>query len=280
MSDEKRKRLCHFLLIIAGACGVYICFYCNDIMRNRKDNEAYAMLARQTVEKPAEQTGGHGAKPAEEEPDWEAKGGAAGRSQGKKGKLTGKAVLPLPEYIAFYKKNPDFIGWLKIEGTKVNYPVVKGKDNKFYLNHSFEKERNRYGTIFADKDSDLEEPFSQIILYGHNMKDGAMFGVLDQYADPDFYQRHKTIQFENGVRSGEFEIFSVIKTDTENGLPFYNFQQGKGEKDYLDFMEKAIESSIYPIASEGTWEDIILTLSTCDYSQKDGRILVMAGIRR
>ena len=124
------------------------------------------------------------------------------------------------------------VGWILIEDTNIDYPVMQTPtDPTYYLKHDFEKNYTDYGCPFMQADCDALAPSDNLILYGHNMKDGSMFADLAKYRSKDFWQSHKTVWFDTALGSCAYEIFAVIHTtvqaDTADAFPFYRFVDAK-----------------------------------------------------
>lgn len=178
------------------------------------------------------------------------------------------------------KENPDIVGWLEIEDTKINYPVLQGSDNKYYLNHNYKKEKSEIGSIFLDSDYDFNIPSSNLLIYGHNTQNGEMFQNLLKYADKKFYKDHPIIRFTTKDEDAEYEIISVFRSkiyyqsDT-NVFKYYFFINAENEKEYNKFVENIKKISLYKIDATATYGDQLITLSTCSYHTKDGRFVVV-----
>lgn len=134
---------------------------------------------------------------------------------------------------------PDVVGWIEIEGTNINYPVMQGEDNDFYTNHDYKKQESIRGSIFLDKDYDWSVPYTNLLIYGHNnSKDGTMFADLLKYKDKNFYKEHPTIKFTTPEEDAEYEIICVFlsrvyyKTE-QNVFRYYYFLNAENE-DHLN----------------------------------------------
>jgi sortase B len=175
--------------------------------------------------------------------------------------------------------NPDITGWLRIHGTSVDYPIVQGADNEFYLNRNFKREASRAGSIFMDYRNHAVEQERNIVLYGHRMKDGSMFGNLKKYADRDFFEAHQIIDVELLSGSYRAEIFSVYYTTTDFDYIRTEFAEAA---DYGTFLQQLRERSLYKIDMDLAADDSILTLSTCDYTLDpvEGRLAVHAKLSK
>jgi len=186
----------------------------------------------------------------------------------------------LPEYIEVYEKNTDFIGWLTIPDTIIDYPVMQGEDNEYYLNHDFYGEETKHGSLFLDCKNDVLLPDSNLIVYGHNMKDGTMFSALRKYKEKSFYEGHKAISFHTIYEKAQYEIVSVLLSKVylkdEETFKYYQFFQASSQEEFDEFYNNIKELSLYDTGNEAQYGDTLLTLSTCDYTVKDGRLAVVA----
>jgi sortase B len=187
----------------------------------------------------------------------------------------------LPKFIELHNENPDLIGWIKIEDTKVDYPVMQTKeDNEFYLRRNFEKESDRGGLPFLDNRSDIELPSTNFIIYGHNMQNGTMFKDILNYKDIEYYKEHPTIHFDTIYEESEYEIVAVFlsqiyKVD-DDVFKYYKFFQANTEKEYNDFIDNVKNLSLYDTGIHAEYGDQLITLSTCEYSKENGRFAIVA----
>jgi len=157
----------------------------------------------------------------------------------------------------------------------VDYPVVQGEDNKYYLDKDFEQNILKSGTIFMDFNNDLRtvENYGNIVLYGHNMRNGSMFADLINYKDEQFFNQNRIIEFNTIYGDYRWEIFAVYVTDVSTNYAKTVFRtQASFEKFLIDCTER----SMYQINVLPTKDDTILTLSTCTYEFKDARFTVQA----
>ena len=186
----------------------------------------------------------------------------------------------LPEYKELYDINSDFIGWLKIPDTIINYPVVQGGEGDFYLEHDFYKKPDRRGTLLLDEESDILKPTTNLMIHGHNMKDGTMFSVLRNYKKKSFYDKHKIIEFNTIYEKGKYEIVSVFQSKvylkSENVFKYYKFFDASSEEEFNYFYENIKKLALYDTGVEAKYGDTFITLSTCDYHTEDGRLAVVA----
>lgn len=185
----------------------------------------------------------------------------------------------LPEYKDIHKKYPDLIGWVKIEGTSIDLPVMQTVDD-FYLHHNIDGEEDIAGTLFLDSRDDVVKPSMNLIVYGHNMRSGAMFGSLKQYLDDGFVAKHKQIQFDSIYEKGTYEVLYVCLTKVgyqdEEGYKYYNFIDPGSPEEFDAYFDSIEQCAIYDSKQEVTEDDKFLTLSTCNSYTEDGRLFVVA----
>ena len=182
------------------------------------------------------------------------------------------------KYAAVYEQNSDFVGWISIEGTNIDYPVMQTIDNpNYYLKRSFEKQYSDYGVPYVQENCDLGLS-DNCVIYGHHMNNGTMFADLCKYADEDFYREHKTIRFDTLSGLGEYEIVAVFKTVaySEQGFKYYHFARADSAEDFDDYISKCKELSFYDTGVTAEYGDRLITLSTCEYSRQNGRMVVVA----
>lgn len=179
------------------------------------------------------------------------------------------------EYQELFLQNPDLIGWLTIEGTKIDYPVMwTPEDPDYYSNRGFDKEESQNGLLFLDAASNINEYGGNLIVYGHNMKNGSMFADLLNYEKEMFWEEHKEILFDTLYESRVYEITTVAKESDVDELPF-EFTNAD-EVSAKSAIRKMEEKALYDTGAQMRYGDDFLTLATCDYSEDDGRLVVMA----
>ena len=182
------------------------------------------------------------------------------------------------KYAAVYEQNSDFVGWISVEGTNIDYPVMQTIDNpNYYLKRSFEKQYSDYGVPYVQENCDLGLS-DNCVIYGHHMNNGTMFADLWKYADENFYREHKTIRFDTLSGFGEYEIVAVFKTVaySEQGFKYYHFTRADSAEDFDDYIAQCKAFSIYDTGVTAEYGDKLITLSTCEYSRKNGRMVVVA----
>lgn len=195
-------------------------------------------------------------------------------------KPEGPAILP--EYQQLYQQNSDFSGWLSIPGTGIDYPVMQAvpESSDFYLTHNYNGEEDINGSIFLDSRNDYEQQDDNLIVYGHNMKSGLMFGELKNYLDPAFYQEHKMIQFNTIYEKAQYEIIAVclakVPAEGEEGFRYYDFINAGSEENFSSFLENMKKMNIMDGELSASYGDKLLTLSTCNNYTEDGRLVLLA----
>jgi sortase B len=269
--QEKTRRIILFAsLFVAAACILYIAIYNISKQRSSSTTDLLANLRDQAV----------------------------GESQSGNGNDTGDGSGPiihyvdetetpdiLPEYLDIYNKNKRLIGWLEIadigiNGATLSLPVMQTVDNEYYLTHGFNQENDKNGCIFMDCNCDAIKPSDNLILYGHHMMSGNMFGNLVKYEDYNFYLTHKTFKFDTIYEHGEYEVMfafrTSLKTDDDISFKYYQFIDANGAEEFNSYMNEMASMSLYDTGVTAVWGDHLLTLSTCDYEEKNGRFAVVA----
>ena len=179
------------------------------------------------------------------------------------------------------KQNNDIVGWLEIPNTKINYPVLQTTDNEYYMTHTYKKEYSKDGSIFLDKDYNWDVPSSNLLIYGHNNKNGNMFQELLKYEDESYYKEHSTIKFTTLNEDCTYEIIAVFKSrvyykSEKNVFRYYYFINAENEEEYNNYVEESKKASLYNTGKTAEYGEQLLTLSTCEYSQEDGRFVIVA----
>jgi sortase B len=185
----------------------------------------------------------------------------------------------LVEYAPLYEMNQDMAGWISIDGTKINYPVMHTPDRPdYYLKHNFSGEYSDWGCIYAREECDLETPSDNITLYGHNMRDGSMFAALHGYLSREFWEEHRYIRFDTLTEHHIYEIFAVFTTTAsqKQGFEYHEFVNADDEKQFDIFISKCLSLSLYGTSLVPEYGDKVICLSTCEYSQTNGRLVVAA----
>lgn len=192
---------------------------------------------------------------------------------------TGGEPEILPEYAALYAENPDLVGWLKIDDTKINYPVMQTpEDKEFYLRRNFDKEKNRHGCLFVDAACDVFAPSDNLTIYGHKMRDGTMFADLHKFADPEFWEGHKVFLFDTLYQRTTYEVLAVFRTSVSKGKGFsyHTFVDAETPAEFDDFVSTCKSLALYDTGVTARYGDKLICLSTCDYYTENGRLVVVA----
>jgi len=184
----------------------------------------------------------------------------------------------LPEYGDLFLQNSDMVGWIKIDGTSINYPVMQTPDNpNYYLKRNFYKEYSDLGVPYIQENCDLATS-DNLIIYGHHIRGQKMFGALESYKAQSFYEEHKIIQFDTLTEHVEYEIIAVFKTVaySSSGYRYYDFVDSEDESSFDAYVDKCKELSLYDTGVTAEYGDRLITLSTCEYSANNGRLVVVA----
>lgn len=203
---------------------------------------------------------------------------------GEDGTDTPASYEPVPEltaydkYAAVYAQNIDFIGWISIEDTRINYPVMQTPGNKdFYLKHAFDKSYSEYGVPYMQENCKLGLS-DNCIIYGHHMQDGSMFADLCKYESEDFYKEHSIIHFDTLAGYGNYEIVCVFKTAaySADGFKYYQFVDASDAAEFNSFLSTCQSLTLYDTGVRAEYGDKLITLSTCEYSRSNGRLVIIA----
>lgn len=188
--------------------------------------------------------------------------------------------IMLAQYVSLYEKNADMFGWLYIEGTSVDYPVMHTPDDpEFYLRTNFDGDYSVSGVPFID--SDCFEGCGNYIIYGHNMKNGTMFNSILSYKDESFWREHPTICFDTMYQSGEYEVFAafyskVYNVDETAVFRIYDYADLSDEQVFNEFTQQVKKAAIYETGVSTSYGDEFITLITCSYHVNNGRFVVIA----
>lgn len=255
-----RRLLSFVLLIVAAGCLGYFGLYCYEAAMTRQENERMAalkendrvndMYSSQQVVQKDEATGQE------------------------------RVLTVLDEYKSLYNQNKNLIGWLKIADTNIDYPVMQTSDNIYYLDHNINQESDKNGTLFLDASCDVVAPSTNLIIYGHNMRSGNMFGNLDKYKSADYCKKHPVISFDSIYEKRSYQVMYVfqshIYTEDEITFKYYQFINAASQQEFDSNMRAMAEMSLYDTGVEAVFGDQLLTLSTCDYEEANGRFVVVA----
>lgn len=190
----------------------------------------------------------------------------------------------LVDYALYYSQNPQTIGYLKINGTKIDTPVVQADNNKYYLNHDFYGKATSYGAIYASYKNSTQPFDRNTLLYGHNMHDGSRFADLLNYKNLEYYKKHPIIQFDSLYEKVYWKICAVVitngSTESDNGY-FFDFTFNHcSDLCYEEYIQELDKRKLYETGVDILPTDKLLTLCTCTYEYNDARLLVIARMVR
>ena len=187
-----------------------------------------------------------------------------------------EAAKAYEKYGALYEQNNDFVGWIQIDGTNINYPVMQTPDNPdYYLKHSFEKTWSDYGVPYLDEACVIGQS-NNLVIYGHHMSNGSMFCDLELYSDPAFCMDHPVIRFDTLTSFGEYEVIAVFRYNTNQETFCYDREVNMDEGRFSWFIEQVHARELFSTGKDASFGDQLLTLSTCEYTYKNGRLVVVA----
>ncbi len=191
----------------------------------------------------------------------------------------GRIIQVLPEYAEVFALNNDLVGWIQIPGTDINYPVVQRPAEKdYYLHRDFYGKSSSHGTIYIKEDCDIWKPSDNLTVYGHRMKDGSMFAGLKSYMDAEFCRENPYIYLDSLQQHRTYQVLAVFTQSASDpdGFLYHEFVQAGDVTEFDWFVSRCKDLSLYDTGVEAQWEDQFITLSTCEYSQENGRLVVVA----
>ncbi|MCM1157635.1 MAG: class B sortase [Bacteroidales bacterium] len=257
----KKKKIINLLIILcmvtALGCGGYLAYY---YYTSRKSEGEVADLRQQIIKTEQDISGSPAEEPVEVD-----------------------GVMVQKKFEKLYRQNHDFIGWLKIEDTDVDYPVMHTPHDtelgEYYIHRDFEQQYSAAGLPFVDANCELQYPTDNIIVYGHNMNSGKMFHDILNYGDKEFYEGHKSFTFDTIYGDGEYEVVAMfygqILPEASTDFKYYQFVNAGTEEEFMDFVNNIKRMSIIDTGVEVQYGDKLVTLSTCAYHVKDGRFAVV-----
>ena len=191
-----------------------------------------------------------------------------------------KEAVPNP-YRDSFLANDDMAAWLEIPGTVIDYPVLwTPRDENYYLRRGFDGKSDQNGCLILDTDSSLDPLTTNLIIHGHNMRSGTMFGTLSDYAEEDFYKEHKQMTLYTKECQRNYEVLAVFRSEvfkkTDTVFKFYKFFQADTREEFDDFYQNIKAMSLYDTGVTAEFGDHFLTLSTCSYHTERGRFVVVA----
>lgn len=255
-----KKKICAILIaVLAVVLGTSTYFIFDHYKESNKQAELYGELAN-LVNATAQTDAA--TEPAEQIPYSEEK-------------------MLLPELAGLYQQNGDLVGWISIADTNINYPVMQTvNEPNFYLKHSFDKEYSDYGCPYVQEDCDVQKPSDNLVIYGHHMSNGSMFAHLEKFKSKNFWSEHRMITFNTLTDKQEYEIIAVFRTvvytDSPDAFKFYRFVDAKNAEEFNSFAAQCKELSFYDTGVTAEYGDKLITLSTCEYSRNNSRLVVVA----
>lgn len=258
-----------FLLVFLFSAGMLIFYY----LDSRQQEQAYDQLAslhQIVTDPPAPSQQPDPAVPSTEPPSpWVTVTDPE----------TGEDVELLPEFRELYAINNDLVGWIRLPGTVLDYPVVQTPDQTdYYLRRDFYGKRKTQGCIYVREQCDVFAPSDNLTIYGHRMNNGSMFAPLAGYLKKDFWEANPYIHFDTLKERHTYEVFSVFLTTASlgEGFQYHTFVNALDEADFDSFIATCKELSRYETGITPTYGDKLITLSTCDKSLVNGRLVVVA----
>ena len=257
LQEKNRRRTVFICSLVAVLCIGYVFFYYYLYERNSDEYEHLASLKGTTVETMNDKV--HINYTREEEK---------------------KELIVLEKYKKLFSQNKSLIGWIKIDDTNIDYPVMQTVNNEYYLDHNYNQQYDKNGSIFLDKDCDITNPGCNMIIYGHHMKSGKMFGHLQKYSSKEYYEQHPVIQFDTIYEEGRYQIMYVFRSriynEDEIVFKYYQFFEASTPEEFDSHMNEMAKLSLYDTGIRANYGDKLITLSTCDNSEQDGRFVVVA----
>lgn len=254
ISGKAHKAILFVLLTVAVGCGVYLFHYYADAQNSMKDMRQ--LSSKSAVSNISNEV-----------------------SSGTASKISAAPEI-LPRFQSLRKENADIAGWVKIDGTNINYPVMfTPKDPEFYLHRNFKKKEENRGLPFFDAGTDLHTSANYLV-YGHNMKDGTEFADLVKYRSKDYWKAHPTISFDTLYKTGKYQVLAAFNSkvyrQNDNVFKYYKFSGQATRAEYSSFVFNVKKLSLYQTGVTAEYGDRLLTLSTCSNYTLDGRFAVVA----
>jgi sortase B len=183
-------------------------------------------------------------------------------------------LVPRGNMLDLMALNPDTVGYIKIDGTQVDYPVMQGTDNEYYLNHTPEHINATRGSIFMDYNVVLDPEVlpRHLLMHGHHMRDGSMFQNVTYYKTKAYFDEHPYIHYETLYLDTLWQVFSIYICDSNEYVPM----AFKNDEAFLAYAEKTAARSMYPVDVAFTADDVIMTLNTCSYEFSGAHTLLCA----
>lgn len=175
-----------------------------------------------------------------------------------------------------YKINNDIVAYLKIEDTNISYPIMQTKNNaNYYLKRNFYKQYSSLGTPYLAENCEINVS-DNLLIHGHHINGNKLFGELEKYKSKVFYNNHSIIKFTTLQEEREYKIIAVFKTIADTGFRYNDFCNAENEEQYNNFIQECKTLSMYDTKENAEYGEQLLTLNTCEYSNKNGRLVVVA----
>lgn len=264
-----KKNVVNILMVIcllaAVGCGGYLAHY---YYNSSKSEKAVAELRNMIVVKPDNGEGNGDSSPVQKKPEM----------------VSVDGVLVQKKFEQLYSDNHDFVGWIRIGDTQIDYPVMytphDSEHGEYYIHKDYEGNYSAAGLPFIDKSCKLSPATDNVIIYGHNMKSGKMFRDLLKFGDREFCQTHKTFRFDTIYEDGLYEVvaafYGEILPDDSPAFKYYEFVNAGDQFEFDRFVQNVKRMSVVDTGVDVKYGDRLLTLSTCAYHVTDGRFAVVA----
>ncbi len=260
---SRKNKILLFMVLIFSVTALFSLFMIvSTMIRNHREKEAFEQIAL-IVEQEKAKT------------DIDKEGNEQLFVEDESSNVSEENISP---YGKLYEMNNDFFGWIKIEDTPINYPVMHTpEDSEYYLRRAFDKSDSQSGTPFMDASS--YEGCGNYIIYAHHMKNGTMFASLQKYADKDYWESHRIINFDTINENARYEIIAVFYSDAildNDSFKYYKYADLTEPKVFEEYMEGIQKAALYDTGLTAIYGDELITLSTCSYHTEDGRFAVVA----
>ena len=190
--------------------------------------------------------------------------------------ITYEANGMMSKYYSLYIQNNDLVGWLYVDGTNIDYPVMYRNDgNDFYLTHGFDKKKRSGGMLFMDYECSINDS-DNMIIYGHNMNGGTMFHELSKYKKKEFFEENGYIRFDSLYKTGTYRVIGAMHVRIKDTFRYYEFIKANTQEEFDDYIANVKKLSLYDTGETAQWGDRLLTLSTCSYNTNNERFVVVA----
>lgn len=255
------------ILLLVAAFGISAFMVGNYLIEGKKQEDRYEELSNIAANAQTEATGAETTEAAQASDPTQA---------------VVETVEPggmLPGYKDLYEMNNHVVGWIKMEGTKMDYPVMQTPDDpNFYLYRDFDKNDSARGSIYAWSAADINEPSDNITLFGHNMADGSMFACLGNYTNKSAWDNNSLIFFDTLTEYHTYKIFAVFKTSANvgQGFSYHKFVDAASEEEFDEFVSTCKQLAFYDTGITPVYGDKLICLSTCEYTLDNGRLVVCA----